>query len=111
MLCFLKDHCNRLLSHCSVKGCDFFFPIRQTQRRERRRKTILGVSDHFLDLGFLGLIDLSTSFIKLEYIFILMMVLLGSRATNPSVEFLLNVFVICYASSMINLIKLYSYII
>ena len=24
MSCFLKDHCNRLLSHCSVKGCDFF---------------------------------------------------------------------------------------
>ena len=22
--CFLKDHCKRLLSHCSVKGCDFF---------------------------------------------------------------------------------------
>ena len=37
------------------------------------------------------LIDLSTSFIKLEYIFILMTVLLGSRATNSSVELLLCV--------------------
>ena len=96
MSCFLKDHCNRLLSHCSVKGCDFFFPIRQTQRRERRRKTILGVSDHFLDLGYLGLIDLSTSIIKLEYIFILMMVLLGSRTTNPSVELLLCITLLKY---------------
>ena len=23
--CFLKDHCNRFLSHCSAKVCDFFF--------------------------------------------------------------------------------------
>ena len=44
----LKDHCNWLLSHCSAKVCDFFL-IRQTQRGERRRKTILDVSDHFLD--------------------------------------------------------------
>ena len=50
MSCFLKDHCNWLLSHCSAKACDIFFPIRQTQRGERRRKTILGVSDHFFRL-------------------------------------------------------------
>ena len=56
----------------------------------------MGVSDHFLDLGFLGLIDLSTSIIKLEYIFILMMVLLGSRTTNPSVELLLCITLLKY---------------
>ena len=51
----LKDHCNWLLSHCSAKVCDFFL-IRQTQREERRRKTILDVSDHFLDYtdGYVG---------------------------------------------------------
>ena len=25
MSCFLKDHCNWLLSHCSAKACDIFF--------------------------------------------------------------------------------------
>ena len=90
MSCFLKDHCNRLLSHCSVKGCDFF-PNTTNPEKGKEKENHFGRYRSFFRFRFLGLIDLSTSFIKLEYIFILMTVLLGSRATNSSVELLLCV--------------------
>ena len=91
MSCFLKDLCNRLLSHCSVKGCDFFSQYDKPREGKGEGKPFWTLAIIFLDLGFQGLIDLSTSFKKLEYIFILKMVLLGSRLTNPSVELLLCV--------------------
>ena len=49
MSCFLKDHCNRFLSHCSAKVCDFFFSNTTNPERGKEKETILGVIDHFLD--------------------------------------------------------------
>ena len=52
MSCFLKDHCNRLLSHCSVKGCDFF-PNTTNPEKGKEKENHFGRERSNLDLGFL----------------------------------------------------------